>query len=146
MRGRVIEIGEYHLAVRCHHSRWGRKCRRPLVGSCQYCAEGFCAEHGERFGDNEEVCAQIACQTKKHDLQAHVEFRAEARERNASESCGHPECANGLHSDCQRCEAHYCVVHLQQLIVTVSQQGEQGPEMLRICLHCVERISIWEQR
>ena len=146
MRGRAIEVGEYLQAANCSHTRLRRACRNALVGRCQYCARGFCAEHGERFNGNEEVCERSACQKKKHDLEAHVAFRTQALERNKAEGCGHPECENGLHSDCQRCRAHYCVVHVRELIVTVSQQGgERGPEMLRLCIHCVDRVGVWEQ-
>ena len=113
-----MELREYRKATRCEQRGHLRACRRGLAGQCQYCARGFCGEHGERFGEGEEVCQRSLCQAKKADLARHVAFRAEARERNAAGECGMPGCASAEATDCQRCGSSYCVAHLQETIGT----------------------------
>ena len=140
-----MELREYRKATRCEQRGRLRACRRGLAGQCQYCARGFCGEHGERFGEGEEVCQRSRCQAKKADLARHVAFRAEARERNAAGECGMPGCASAEATDCQRCGPSYCVAHLQETIGTVMHQGEPGSDVFRLCVHCVERAAIWER-
>ncbi len=48
-------------------------------------------------------------------------------------------------TDCQRCGPSSCVAHLQETIGTVMHQGEPGLDVLRLCVHCVERAAIWER-
>lgn len=141
----MLDIREYRRATRCEHRNRLFRCRKPLEGQCQYCARGFCTRHGERFGEHEEVCQRDVCQAKKRDVEEHAVFRSAALERNADGACGHPECEGELHRRCQRCGVRYCVRHLRQHIVTAVQQGERGAEVLRLCVHCMERISIWER-
>ena len=140
----MTEIGEYHVARGCEHRGRLRACRRPLLGQCQYCGGGFCAAHGERFGEKEEVCIGTPCQQKKADLARHVVYRADAQRRNGATMCGDPACEAPPRAACQRCRAHYCVDHLRQHLLGVRRRGEIASEVVRLCLHCSERRRIWE--
>ncbi len=132
---------EYRTATHCaHRSRW-RRCGQPAIGMCQYCGGGFCTDHGEQFNVHEEVCARSRCQAKKADLAAHLEFRASARQRNATALCGEPACATPPHARCERCTAEYCAQHLQQQEITDSRSGEM--RMAILCRHCRSRIPLW---
>ena len=135
---------EYKKATRCEHRGWVMGCRQPLSGQCQYCARGFCAEHGERFGEGEEVCVRGSCQAKKADLERHLVFLTVARARNREGLCGIPDCQSEHATHCQRCGPHYCVVHLQETVVTAVHQGERGSDVLRLCVHCLARVEIWQ--
>ena len=144
--GAMYEIREYKKAEKCALGGRLLGCRRPIVGQCQYCARGFCDGHGEQFGDREEVCERPSCQAKRVDLVVHIAFRATAVMRNGESCCGQPECEAEPGEDCQRCRANYCVVHLQEEITTLATSGERGMEVLRLCVHCVERMEIWAQQ
>lgn len=140
-----MTIGEYRRATRCGLGRRLRRCRKPLLGQCQYCARGFCRDHGEQFGASEEVCQRAECQAKKHDMVAHQRFRRAALERNGNALCGQPDCADPPAGDCQRCDARYCVPHLRRQLIEVMRGIEREPQMLSLCLHCVERMPIWKR-
>lgn len=142
--GCLVEIREYKRATRCEFGGRLRRCRTPLSGQCQYCARGFCDDHGERFNEIEEVCPREPCQAKKADLIAHKEFRRVAVSRNDRNVCGEPECETAPATDCQRCFAHYCVAHLSQRMMTVWRGAEPSAEIIRICSHCSSRIPLWE--
>lgn len=133
----------YTKATRCQRGGRVLGCRRPLVGQCQYCARGFCAKHGEQFGETEEVCHRALCRAKKTDLAEHLIFLAEARSRNVDGLCGDPACDSAHVTYCQRCGPRYCVVHLQETLVTVLHQGERGTDALRLCVHCISRVEVW---
>ena len=136
-------IGEYHLALACEFRERLRGCRSTLLGQCQYCARGFCRQHGEQFGAGEEVCRRTACQRKKRDLAAHLIFRAAAIRRNHESGCGEPACEQPFLQNCQRCGAHYCVTHLRLEIVTEQRDGEPLAAMRRTCTHCLARRDLW---
>ena len=67
-------MGEYKRARRCERRSRVLGCRQPLAGQCQYCAHGFCANHGDRFDDRQEVCHRDRCQAKKADVDRHHAF------------------------------------------------------------------------
>lgn len=142
----MYEIREYNKVAGCDHRGRVLGCRRALVGQCQYCARGFCDRHGERFGEREEVCKRPSCQAKRLDLVAHLAFRATAVIRNGESCCGQPGCEAEPGQDCERCRAHYCVVHLQEEMTTLATYGARGIEVLRLCDHCAERMEIWAQK
>ena len=134
---------EYTKATRCERRGRVVGCRKPLAGQCQYCARGFCADHGERFGAGEEVCDRAACQAKKVDLAEHLIFLAGARTRNSDGQCGMTDCEAEHVTFCQRCGPRYCATHLQEAVVAVLHHGERGSDVLRMCMHCISRAPIW---
>jgi hypothetical protein len=140
-----VAIREYKRATKCELGGRLRGCRRPMVGQCQYCARGFCAKHGERFGDREEVCGRPPCQAKRRDLAAYEHFKVDAAARNDRNMCGLDPCETRPELPCERCGGHFCVEHLRQHVVEVVRGVERAPEVLRLCLYCIERIPVWER-
>ena len=136
---------EYKRARRCERRGVVLGCRKPLAGQCQYCARGFCADHGDRFGDREEVCHRDPCQAKKADLEQHHAFLRAARARNADGRCGMPDCDAAHAAHCERCGPRYCLAHLQDTLVMALHRGERGSDVLRMCVHCLARIDLWAE-
>jgi hypothetical protein len=136
---------EYTKAKRCHRRGRVRGCQQPIAGQCQYCARGFCADHGDVFGDHEEVCDRDPCQAKKADLSHHHAFLGVARARNEAGRCGMPDCDTDHASFCERCGPRYCIVHLQETVVMALHHGERGADVLRLCVHCLVRLEVWAE-
>ena len=134
---------EYKRARRCERRIRVLGCRQPLAGQCQYCARGFCANHGDRFDDRQEVCHRDRCQARKADVDRHHAFLRDARARNADGRCGMPECAAAPVTHCERCGPRFCVAHLQETLVMALHQGERGSDVLRMCAHCLSRVNLW---
>jgi hypothetical protein len=140
-----VAIREYKRATKCALGGRLRRCRRPLVGQCQYCARGFCESHGDQFGKGEEVCHRSSCQAKKQDLETYNQFKLDAAARNDTNLCGIATCDQTPRTDCERCTSHFCIEHLRQHVIEIVKGVEHVPEVVRICVHCVERISLWEK-
>lgn len=138
-------IREYRRAQKCEQGGRFRRCRRSLSGQCQYCARGFCDHHGDHFGEHEAVCQRRACQAKKLDLEQYLQFKEDSAARNDTNRCGIAVCEAEPHSNCERCESHFCLEHLRQHLVEVMKGVERVPEILRLCEHCMERIPLWER-
>lgn len=142
---------EYRRAVRCEHRpRWARiagpaaRCRRPLLGQCQYCARGFCARHGRRLDDGQEICIAARCEAKRIDVAGHLEFKARAAAANAAARCGMPDCAAGAGVGCDRCNLRYCGPHVAEVMMSVMRGAERQAEALKLCLHCRGRLELWK--
>ena len=104
---------------------------------------GFCADHGDLFGETEEVCDRPRCQAKKDDLAQHLSFLVQARTRNGEGWCGLPQCDEAPASHCERCGPRYCLAHLRETLVTATHHGERGSDVLRLCVHCLTRAEVW---
>lgn len=141
-----MEIREYHRATECDHRGRFRRCREPLLGQCQYCARGFCARHGERLDDGQEICTLERCQLLRADVARHLIFKDAARARNAESNCGEPDCQQGPTDRCDRCLCMYCRDHLRQVIITVTRGGELHSEAQTICDHCRARLPLWSDQ
>ncbi len=140
-----MAIREYKKAQKCEQGGRFRSCRKALAGQCQYCARGFCDNHGQRFGQHDEVCQRQACQAKKLDLENYLRFKLDSTARNDTNRCGIAICDTEPHTNCERCESHFCLEHLRQHLVEVIHGVERAPEILRLCEYCVERIPLWER-
>lgn len=140
-----MEIREYRKATRCDHRGRIRRCREPLLGQCQYCARGFCAQHGRVEDDGQEICVEQRCERLQADVEQHLEFKASARLRNQDGLCGEPECGQPLSLICERCSCRYCEDHLRQVIMTVSRGGEMQTEAIAMCDHCRARLPLWSE-
>ena len=143
----MSELREYHLAQACESRGLGKviACRHALVGQCQYCGRGFCERHGDRFGENEEVCGRKACQAKKRDVVAHTEYRQRALARNAGGECGYPQCDRDPVEPCKRCSARHCLDHLRRHLQTRQDRGELADGLIILCTHCLERVPTWQR-
>ena len=142
-----VAFAEYRRAVRCERrSRLGPlgRCRRPLLGQCQYCAQGFCDAHGNRLDDGQEICTGKRCEQKRLDVAAHLVFKAEAAERNAAGACGLPNCSAAPSVDCDRCGLKFCAPHASQVMTSVVRGAEREAEVLTLCRHCRERLALWQ--
>lgn len=146
-----MAISEYRRAVRCEHrSRWARlagplaRCRGELLGQCQYCARGFCAGHGRRLDDGQEICAAGRCEAKRIDVARHLEFKARAGEANSDGRCGLPDCAAAAGVDCDRCLRRYCGPHVAEVMISAVRGTERQAEVLKLCRHCRGRLELWK--
>ena len=139
----MTEIREYRKAERCERGGRLRRCRRPLVGQCQYCALGFCEGHGMLLEDGQQVCGEKLCQAKKADVERHLAFKREALKRNEAGRCGMPGCDSAHARDCERCLRRYCAAHLGEIMISVVRGTERGVEVLRLCEHCRARVGLW---
>lgn len=138
-----MEIREYRKATRCERrGRW-RRCRQPLAGQCQYCAKGFCPQHGKVQPDGQEICVDDRCQRLRLDVEQHLIFKQDARARNHDGGCGEPVCDQALAKLCDRCQCRFCFQHLRQVILTVNRGGELQAEAQLICDHCRARLPLW---
>ena len=142
-----MAFAEYRRAVRCEHrSRLGPlgRCRRPLLGQCQYCAQGFCEAHGSRLDDGQEICSAKRCGRKRDDVAAHLVFKADAAERNAAGSCGLPGCGAEPAIGCDRCGRKFCAPHTGQVMLSAARGAGREAEVLKLCAHCRERLALWQ--
>ena len=89
--------------------------------------------------DSYEVCTRKSCETKKQDLQAHLEYKAVVLERNLQRLCGVEICESEMQTRCNRCKGYFCMTHTKPWLETVTEKPE------RTCGHCLGRRSIWEQ-
>ncbi len=141
-----MEIREYRKATHCEHrARLRRRCREPLIGQCQYCARGFCGQHGQIGDDGQEICVAERCQRLKDDVVAHLVFKEAARALNAAGRCGEPDCPQSFSLVCDRCLCRYCEDHMRQVILTVTRGGELQTEANVICDHCRARLPLWTE-
>lgn len=141
-----MEIREYRKATQCEHrARLRRRCRQPLIGQCQYCARGFCAQHGQILVDGQEICSAEHCQRLMVDVAAHLVFKDAARALNAAGRCGEPSCLQPASLACDRCLCRFCEDHMRQVILTVTRGGELQTEANVICDHCRARLPLWSE-
>ncbi len=140
-----MELREYRKATRCEHGGRLLRCRRTLLGQCQYCARGFCARHGKVYDDGQEICVQKRCELLRVDVERHLVFKAEARARNAAGTCGEDGCPESPATRCDRCVCRYCAEHMKQVILTIPRGGELTTEAQLICDHCRARLPLWSE-
>ncbi len=116
-----------------------------MIGQCQYCARGFCDEHGSILDDGQEICVEQRCQRLRVDVAEHLVFKAEARLRNEEGRCSEPACPQQHAMRCDRCNCRFCEDHLRQVIMTVTRGGEMQSEAAAICDHCRARLPLWNE-
>ena len=114
------------------------------MANCQYCGDSFCAGHGERLADSQEICARPLCRRKKVDLEQHAVYKDAVAERNAGRQCGEPGCGAALESLCSKCRGSFCLRHLR-----VEEIDERrGNTVVRVpgalCRHCRRRRGLWK--
>ncbi len=117
-----------------------------MAGQCQYCAKGFCADHGAIHDDDQEICVEEHCQRLRVDVELHLVFKSEARVRNDRGRCGEPDCAQPPALRCDRCMCRYCGEHLRQVLLTVTRGGELQSEAVAMCDHCRARLPLWTEK
>lgn len=114
-------------------------------GQCVYCAEPFCAEHGEHGEDYYEVCVRDRCQAKWQDLGAHRAWVARQHHDNVAGYCADEECDDALEIPCEGCRLSFCQPHVRPTTVrTVELLSGESTRTLILCPHCVSRRQIWD--
>jgi hypothetical protein len=112
---------------------------------CQYCGRSFCAAHGERLDDGQEICGRSTCQWKKADLERHFLYRDAVAERNGGRRCGAPDCAEAPGAQCSKCKGLFCIRHLTE--EDIEERRAQGVVRVRgtLCGHCRRRRGLWSK-
>lgn len=123
-----------------------RRCGLPSVGVCQYCAREFCADHGSKYRDRQEVCHREICQRKVADLAIHLKYREAAQIRNAWQRCGVEGCEGEIWGQCSGCRALYCFEHVHNRVQSVWHGGIRVERPASLCDHCWARRHIWNRR
>jgi hypothetical protein len=116
-----------------------RRCGRPAVGVCQYCAAPFCAEHGARYPEDQEVCRRARCRAKYADVERFQVYRRRVHQRNAFGSCGAEGCLGALFGQCSRCKGNFCVEHVRERRESRVVAAGSDKRMLAVCDYCRTR-------
>ena len=130
------------MITKCGVSRRFRACGKPGVAVCQYCGRSFCDEHGDRLGDNQEICHTKDCARKKEDLEQHFAYRANVSERNATQRCGEERCGTQAQFECSKCRGRFCVDHLRERTVELRDGATMRGS---VCAHCHKRRKLWSR-
>jgi hypothetical protein len=128
------------MVKNCELSRRFRRCNAAGVAVCQYCGNSFCADHGERSANGQEICSQTTCTRKKEDLARHFAYREEVAERNQDSRCGQESCDSGPQVECAKCKGRFCLRHVQERTFNLR---DGAPARGLICSHCHGRRKIW---
>jgi hypothetical protein len=115
------------------------------VGTCQYCGRAFCAGHGERENDGQEVCARKRCRQKKADVALHLEYKARVARRNAAGLCGQEGCETRYGGQCSKCKGFFCMAHVAPREETVRKGLATVSRMAAMCDHCWRRRPLWSR-
>lgn len=131
------------MARTCRIGRWYSRCHEAAAGVCQYCGREFCAAHGDRLPDGNEVCHREICRAKHADLTAHLEWKIRATDRSNRGFCGMPDCTEGRWGQCSKCHALFCERHLHDREEHVRQGIAVFSRPVSMCDHCVARNKLW---
>lgn len=129
----------------CDTRHFLSRCHQPATGVCQFCGRSFCAEHGARYEDDNEVCCRPVCQEKRADLAAHIEWKARAVDRSNRGFCGMPDCDEGRWGQCSKCLAVFCERHLQDRAERVRHGSIVYTRPASMCDHCAARNKLWSR-
>jgi hypothetical protein len=121
-----------------------RGCGREAVTACVYCGEPFCADHGIRGPDYQDVCKRSACSAKFEDLQQHLAWRAQVSNANRVSICAEPECAERMRHACSQCRLLFCDLHIGEHDVKDTRVMPARKMRTLVCAHCLARRKIWE--
>ena len=119
------------------------RCWTEPAGTCQYCGRSFCARHGERLEDGQEVCSRKFCVAKRHDLVRHLAYNEIVSARNEARCCGLEGCERTLAGQCSRCRGLFCSRHVEAREEPVLENRVRVTRMATLCQHCWARRPIW---
>ena len=122
-------------------------CEQPVVARCVYCGRGFCAVHGERRPDHQDVCSRRVCRRKGRDINSHLEWRRVAGEANDVSACAAEGCEERMEHRCVRCRLMFCLEDLGERRLTEALPGARGSgedERGLVCEHCTARRRVWD--
>lgn len=133
------------MVTTCEFRRRFRTCGQPGIAICQYCGSTFCARHGARLAEGQEICARSTCQRKKTDLEQHLVYKEDVVRRNHERLCGEAKCEQRPGGQCSKCGGLFCLHHVENREI-----GERrGATLVRlrssVCGHCFKRRSLWSK-
>jgi hypothetical protein len=121
-----------------------RDCGREAVSACVYCGEPFCADHGVRGADYQDVCKRRACAAKLEDLELHLVWRVQVSHANRVSICAVLECSERMRHACSQCRLLFCEIHVREHDVKDTRVLPARKVRALVCAHCLERRKIWE--
>lgn len=120
-------------------------CRTIGVAVCQYCGRAFCAAHGVRLEDGQEICARKRCQEKRSDLVRHLAYKEEVARRNLGGFCGVDGCQSRYGGQCSKCRGLFCLHHLHERQEIVRKGYTTFARPASMCDHCWRRRPLWSR-
>lgn len=133
------------MVTTCEVRRRFRVCGQPGVAICQYCGRSFCAEHGGRLRDGQEICSRPTCQRKKADLERHLVYKEAVARRNRERLCGNGGCGQRPAGQCSKCRGFFCFRHLEERETEEGRGATVVRRRASLCRHCSRRRSLWSQ-
>lgn len=127
----------------CQNGRWWRRCGAPHAGSCQYCGQRFCLDHGEIFADGQTICAGAICRAKYQDVIAFKGYKQQVLQRNTTQECGAGGCGSPLWGVCSKCTGSFCEGHLSVHNERTRAGRSIRQRPLSVCPDCAQRLSLW---
>lgn len=119
------------------------RCLEPVVTTCIYCGNGFCASHTYHLQGYETVCTRKACRRKRDDIVRHEAHRARVQQRNGAGLCGEEGCGPHPGYQCSLCQGVFCERHLAQRMYPVKHGSVTLDRPLAVCAWCWGRRKIW---
>ncbi|HLF79039.1 MAG TPA: hypothetical protein VJB57_16280 [Dehalococcoidia bacterium] len=119
------------------------RCKQHAAGLCQYCGRPFCAKHGERHADGQEICHRRFCVEKRDDLVKHLVYKEVVDQRNQAERCGIEGCGSSPSGQCVRCRGFFCSRHVEGREERIQVNQVLVPQLASLCQHCFVRRPIW---
>lgn len=121
-----------------------RDCGREAVAACVYCGEPFCANHGVRGADYQDVCNRRSCAAKMRDLEVHLAWRLEVSHSNRVSMCAELECSERMRHACSQCRLLFCDIHVREHDVKDTRVQPARKVRALVCAHCLDRRKVWE--
>lgn len=134
------------MVTTCEFRRRFRTCGEPGIAICQYCGSTFCARHGGRLADGQEICARSTCQQKKADLERHLVYKEDVVRRNHERLCGEAGCQQRPGGQCSKCGGFFCLSHVENREIEERQGTTSVRVRSSVCGHCFKRRNIWSKR
>jgi hypothetical protein len=121
------------------------KCGDSAAAVCVYCGRHFCDKHGVIRDLGEEICDSKNCVAKREDLDRHLVYKESVLSFNRERICGLEVCESEWERQCSRCKGYFCVSHIEQREMMVTDEGIRAERLVLVCRHCWDRRPIWEK-
>ena len=121
------------------------RCKREMIGLCQYCGRPFCGRHGVLLEDSQQICARKVCVAKREDVGRHLAYKGAVLRRNSMSLCGIGGCEEPLAGHCSRCNGYFCIHHVKSRREPYLQNRVRSTRLSSLCGHCWARRPIWLQ-
>jgi len=142
---KAVPARDVQVVTSCEVRQRFRNCGQPGIAICQYCGQSFCAQHGARLADGQEICSRSTCQRKKADLERHFAYKEGVGRRNEERRCGEADCDEWPGGQCSKCGGLFCPRHLEQREVEQRRSATTTRVRGSLCRHCRKRRNLWSQ-